>query len=54
MLVHVGPGLLRVPGEAQFAHNYIVATRGGSVRLPEGSSPQRGIGGCALLRSPYN
>jgi len=39
MLVHVGPGLLRVPGEAQFVHNYIVATRSGPAELPEGLSP---------------
>jgi hypothetical protein len=52
MLGHIRPGLLRVPGEAQFIHDYIVATRGRSVKLPEGSSPQWQIGGCPLL--PHN
>jgi hypothetical protein len=50
MLVHVGPGLLRVPGETQFVHNYIAATRGGSVKLSEGSSPQAGYGAFHRLR----
>ena len=46
MLGHIGPALLRVPGETQFIHDYIVATRGRSVKSPEGSSPQWEIGGC--------
>ena len=50
MLVHVGPGLLRVPGEAQFVHNYIVTTQGGFVELPGGSE----IGGCPHFPVPIS
>ena len=58
MLVQLGPGLLRVPGEAQLILDYIVATRSGSVRLSEGPSQQLGnrwLSPTSLpLRSPYN